>query len=31
MAIALNHGKVEQFNIEQAEKAKTNPFRGLFR
>ena len=31
MAVALNNGKVDQFNIEQAEKAKKNPFRGLFR
>lgn len=31
MVHALNKGKLEQFAIEQAIKAKSNPFRGLFR
>lgn len=31
MAVALNTGKLEAFNIEQAQKSKANPFRGLFR
>lgn len=28
---AINTGKLEQFRLEEAEKRKTNPLRGLFR
>ena len=31
MVEALNSGKLAAFNIEQEEKAKKNPFKGLFR
>jgi len=31
LTTTLNTGKIEEFNIAEAEKAKKNPFRGLFR
>ena len=31
METAINTGKLEQFRLEEAEKRKTNPLRGLFR
>lgn len=31
METAINTGKLEQFRLEEAEKRKSNPLRGLFR